>query len=763
MATVPKSDRTTKITLASASAGPFDLSFRLFDTDDITVFVNDLPREDFTLSASFTDGFDDSATITFDAALDDGDVIIIDGDLSPRRDQDYLNGPSLTEKLNIEFGRLWATLAEVKRDTKRSLRALFSVSPFAVEAGRSVIVNDTADGFTMGATSDEIENAQTYATNAATSASSASTSATAAAASAADAADLLENVLYSLKTADELIADTVLSYTAAAGKKVVATDDIVSAGNYFYEVAASGASDEHVTTAGGVKLYVRPIGGVYNVEAWGTVTSTTFNTAAAQVADIAWDAAEDGDAQPHFILRCASKVSTDEELLIQRSGGGRTKGLQVDLSLMFIKAVAGGSLSDTDPVLRINSRTAKLYVGFIECDRVCCGVHFDSCLGAEISLNGVKHWPISAGDVGYGMRMDGDTGGIHIRKAWGIQWDTADAEAIAALESNYTGRLYWLDGIDFSGEDMGGGWCGVPFYFGSNCSLCFLHNIHPYNGSSVFVRNDTTIIENHSSGQVYISDSYMDNGLIHAYSPRLHLTDCHMLELSSKVTLSDPEVRVYCTAGLDGTDPTCRFHNNTGMSIGYFDAPTGGYAWGGDYSEVANSYDEQNLSGVITQHAQREINIYPRDDDVPHRQNWRAGGKFVESFYSGTDTASVEMDPASGEYTISMERLIVGDWQIAGATDTLTVTSNTITPYGHFHRVDTSSAAVTIATIDTANAYSGATLILSPSSNSNAITLNETDNLKLDAATITLDNIHDTIMLMKFGSNWRQIAWSNND
>lgn len=54
-----------------------------------------------------------------------------------------------------------------------------------------------------------------------------------------------------------LTADTTLTYTTGQAKSV-ATGDIINAGGFRYEVAASGATDHHVTTAGGVKLYVLP-------------------------------------------------------------------------------------------------------------------------------------------------------------------------------------------------------------------------------------------------------------------------------------------------------------------------------------------------------------------------------------------------------------------------------------------------------------------------------------------------------------------------
>lgn len=122
MATVAKSIRSTTITLADASAGPFDLDFRLFDDDGLTVYVNGIPTTDFDLESNYSDGFDDHATITFREPQAAGSRIVIDSDLAPRRETDFINGPGLTEKMNNELARVWSTLSDIKRDTKRSVR-----------------------------------------------------------------------------------------------------------------------------------------------------------------------------------------------------------------------------------------------------------------------------------------------------------------------------------------------------------------------------------------------------------------------------------------------------------------------------------------------------------------------------------------------------------------------------------------------------------------------------------------------------------------
>lgn len=161
MATVAKSTRSTTITLASASAGPFDLDFRLFDDDGVDVYVNGLSRTDWTLTAAYDDGFDDNATITFAADLDAADVIVVDSALSPHRDSDYIDGPGLTKKLNIEFARIWSALSDLTRDTGRSLRIFGGADPIELGVGQTII--RTADGVEAGPTGTEISNAQGYA------------------------------------------------------------------------------------------------------------------------------------------------------------------------------------------------------------------------------------------------------------------------------------------------------------------------------------------------------------------------------------------------------------------------------------------------------------------------------------------------------------------------------------------------------------------------------------------------------------------------
>lgn len=163
MSTVAKNTRSTTINLAVSQAGPFDLGFRLFDTDTLKVYVGGVLRTDYTVSATFVDGYDDAATITFTSAVTAPATLIIDASLIPWR-QDDLGSQNLVPRLNIELGRIWSTLAELRRDARRSLRSFADQEP------------------TLGLDASTIGGAQGQATAAAASAAAAAASAAAAAA-----------------------------------------------------------------------------------------------------------------------------------------------------------------------------------------------------------------------------------------------------------------------------------------------------------------------------------------------------------------------------------------------------------------------------------------------------------------------------------------------------------------------------------------------------------------------------------------------------
>lgn len=128
MSTVAKNSRSSQIVLSVSSAGPFSLGFRLFDVDTINVYVGGTLRTDYTLAALFVNGYDDAATITFNSPITAPATINIDASLVPWR-QDDLGSQNLVSRLNIELGRVWSALAELRRDARRALRGFVEQEP----------------------------------------------------------------------------------------------------------------------------------------------------------------------------------------------------------------------------------------------------------------------------------------------------------------------------------------------------------------------------------------------------------------------------------------------------------------------------------------------------------------------------------------------------------------------------------------------------------------------------------------------------------
>lgn len=103
------------------------------------------------------------------------------------------------------------------------------------------------------------------------------TSAAALTAAAAAATSATQAALYEGPWLDDVasvLADTTLTYTAGGPSSVVTGDYIQTRKEGFtYQVAASGVSNQHITTAGGVKLYVVATAGANSIRAWGALST----------------------------------------------------------------------------------------------------------------------------------------------------------------------------------------------------------------------------------------------------------------------------------------------------------------------------------------------------------------------------------------------------------------------------------------------------------------------------------------------------------
>lgn len=153
----------------------------------------------------------------------------------------------------------------------------------------------------------------------------------------------------SFKTVSDLLSDmTTIGYSS--GRVTVQTGDVVAAGWHRYEVAAQGASDEHISTAGGVKLYVIPDSeGRYNVRAFGATEGVGNRTRNRQAIQAAVDAGA-ADARPTFVPKGSYYLDDHIEIPAECHLIGASRNYSVLL----------GDRSNNKDVLRIVGVQAKI-------------------------------------------------------------------------------------------------------------------------------------------------------------------------------------------------------------------------------------------------------------------------------------------------------------------------------------------------------------------------------------------------------------------
>jgi len=127
-----------------------------------------------------------------------------------------------------------------------------------------------------------------------------------------------------------LLSDATLTYTPALLETVVAGDIIRTRFEGFaYEVAAPDASDSHVATAGGVKLYVLPQNGAVHFNAFGADPTGDVESSSAINAAFAYAVANQVTIRSSGVYRCDYTISP----------GGRVIWDSGDTTLEFGNAI----------------------------------------------------------------------------------------------------------------------------------------------------------------------------------------------------------------------------------------------------------------------------------------------------------------------------------------------------------------------------------------------------------------------------------------
>lgn len=129
------------------------VTFPIFAAADLRVQVDGVETNAYTVSATFTDGRSDDASITLTSAVTGVDVEIF-GARAPRSDADFVsNSPQLADQVQLENEKLAAVQQEQVRDFARSVKLPVS-APQSVEIGAPAagyyVLASSADNTSIG-------------------------------------------------------------------------------------------------------------------------------------------------------------------------------------------------------------------------------------------------------------------------------------------------------------------------------------------------------------------------------------------------------------------------------------------------------------------------------------------------------------------------------------------------------------------------------------------------------------------------------------
>jgi hypothetical protein len=183
--TLPQSNR-YKLYQPIVLTTEFDVTFPIFSTGDVSVFIDGVKTVLLSITATFANGRSTDAKVVLNSAVTDVDVEIY-GTRSPRRENQYLgNSPKLSENLQNDADALTAVQQEQARDAAGMMRVspnVAAISPLEVDAanraGRALSFSNDGLGFIAGPTVADILAAEGNAADATAAAAAAAASAAA--------------------------------------------------------------------------------------------------------------------------------------------------------------------------------------------------------------------------------------------------------------------------------------------------------------------------------------------------------------------------------------------------------------------------------------------------------------------------------------------------------------------------------------------------------------------------------------------------------
>ncbi len=261
-----------------------------------------------------------------------------------------------------------------------------------------------------------------------------------------------------------LLADEALSYAAAAGGHQIEVGAIlhVAEGDFAYRVAAAGASDHHLATAGGLKLYALPGAAGISVSALGAAGDGQTDDTAAIHAAIAALGPDGGDVVfPRGQYRANVKITGagNPHRNIRLVGADRHSGQGAGAGLVpFVGALPALQIGDDGVDTRdVCVEGLTLHGDGNQNQKGLLLLNAYRCKFSNIQINSFSDYNLrlsySAGGQTAYVYFDkfsmGDSDGNCIEAVFGGSYTTAIYFVNGDIGDKAGGRALWSDGVHF--------------------------------------------------------------------------------------------------------------------------------------------------------------------------------------------------------------------------------------------------------------------------------------------------------------------------
>lgn len=357
---------------------------------------------------------------------------------------------------------------------------------------------------------------------------------------------------------------------------------------------------------------------------------------------VAWQDANNANGDQPILLRFHSACNISNQVMFQKTAGGRVPKAFIDFTSSKLTAVSGGNLSST------NAMFLCRFLGGVQHWGELNGGKFAACYDFNGPGTSRTFNPVARNQKGKGIRVRGEAGSFVMHNPIVTEYVQSDTEF--NTQANFTAIGLSAETNDFQvwGGNINFNKTGV--YLDASLAVqVHFNNLHitggnpNADGGAILPFTNMVLVENRAVTENHFDNCYFDNGIIEDFECSLNISGGHYVKNSAS-TITEPKIRLYPKTAAQTTMPNINIRGLGGLAtVGLVD--NGANTWAGSLANMSSFYagmDDENTDVSVL-----KTNYYLYPANSPDTQiHIKAQGKFIETYSSGASSFQVFHDPA---------------------------------------------------------------------------------------------------------------------